>query len=49
MFSASKVAAAAIQAGVQKARKGYANKHEQDVLNELKAKGLPPVEHLVTG
>ncbi|BBN16857.1 hypothetical protein MPTK1_7g09890 [Marchantia polymorpha subsp. ruderalis] len=48
MFSASKVAAAAIQAGVQKARKGYANKHEQDVLNELKAKGLPPVEHLVT-
>ncbi|KAL2613239.1 hypothetical protein R1flu_024931 [Riccia fluitans] len=47
MFKASKAAAAAIQTGIQKARKGYANKHEQDVLNELKSKGLPPVEHLV--
>ncbi|CAM6107487.1 unnamed protein product [Calypogeia fissa] len=47
MFSASKAAASAISAGVQKVRKGYANKHELGVLNELKAKGLAPVEHLV--
>ncbi|CAM6104750.1 unnamed protein product [Calypogeia fissa] len=47
MFSASKAAASAISARVQKVRKGYANKHELGVLNELKAKGLAPVEHLV--
>ncbi|KAL3679830.1 hypothetical protein R1sor_022786 [Riccia sorocarpa] len=47
MFKASKAAAAAIQTGIQKARKGYANKHEQDVLTELKSRGLPPVDHLV--
>lgn len=49
MFSASKAAASAISAGVQKVRQGYANKHELGVLNELRAKGLAPVEHLVLG
>lgn len=49
MFSASKAAASAISAGVQKVRKGYANKHELGVLNELKARGLSPVELMVEG
>lgn len=47
MFSAGKAAAAAISDGIQKARKGYANKHETGVLTELKARGLSPVELIV--
>lgn len=47
--SAAKSGVAAISQGVHSVRKGYATKHEADVLAELKSQGLHPAEHLHAG
>ncbi|KAG0607456.1 hypothetical protein M758_8G030200 [Ceratodon purpureus] len=44
--SAAKSGAAVISQSVATVRKGYASKHEADVLSEMKAEGLHPAEHL---
>ncbi|XP_024402083.1 uncharacterized protein [Physcomitrium patens] len=44
--SAAKTGAAAFSQGVATVRKGYATKHEADVLSDLKSQGLHPAEHL---
>jgi hypothetical protein len=35
-----------VSQSIDKVRKGYATKHEESVMNELRAKGLHPAEHL---
>jgi len=47
--SAAKSGVAAISQGVASVRKGYATKHEADVLSQLKSQGLHPAEHLHAG
>lgn len=47
--SAAKSGAAAISQSVATVRKGYATKHEADVLSDMKAEGLHPAEHLHAG
>jgi hypothetical protein len=47
--SAAKSSVAAISQGVQQVRKGYATKHEGDVLAGLRTQGLHPAEHFHAG
>jgi len=47
--SAAKSGVAAISQSVATVRKGYASKHEADVLSDLKFQGLHPAEHLHAG
>ncbi|CAM6010431.1 unnamed protein product [Sphagnum balticum] len=44
--NATKSGVAAVSQSIDKVRKGYATKHEESVMNELRAKGLHPAEHL---
>lgn len=46
MMSASKQGMAALSTSLSKVRKSYANKHEADVLAELRKRGVPPSEIL---
>lgn len=47
--NATKSGVAAVSQSIDKVRKGYATKHEESVMNELRAKGLHPAEHLHAG
>lgn len=47
--SAAKSGVAAITQSVSSVRKGYASKHEADVLSDLKSQGLHPAEHFHAG
>ena len=47
--SAAKSGVAVISEGIATVRKGYATKHEADVLAEMKAEGLHPAEFLHAG
>jgi hypothetical protein len=49
MMSASKQGMAALSTSLSKVRKSYANKHEADVLAELRKRGVPPSEILFQG
>ncbi|KAJ7539419.1 hypothetical protein O6H91_11G091800 [Diphasiastrum complanatum] len=46
LFSATKSGLSAFSSGISKARKGFANKHETGVLDELRKMGLTPADHL---
>ncbi|KAH8957133.1 hypothetical protein BDL97_07G076400 [Sphagnum fallax] len=47
--NATKSGVAAVSQSIDKVRKGYATKHEESVMNELRGKGLHPAEHLHAG
>lgn len=47
--NAAKSSVAAISQGVQQVRKGYATKHEGDILAGLRTQGLHPAEHFHAG
>eukprot|EP00249_Psilotum_nudum_P014528 c24865_g1_i4 orf=293-577(-) len=46
LVNATKSGISVLSTGVSKARKGYAVKHENSVLAELKNKGLSPADNL---